>query len=73
MRLSSFTHKAIACSAVNTTRNLTQPTGAAADWAGIDYTKPIFSRPGGIPSGRFHVAMPDSITRRPITGGILCG
>lgn len=33
--------------------NLTQPAGLATDWAGIDYTKPIISHPGGIPSGCF--------------------
>jgi len=49
-------HKTIACSVDSTTRNLTQPTEWTADWAGIDYTKPVFLRPGGIPSGRFRLA-----------------
>ena len=51
-------YKAIACSAANTARNLTQHTEQAADWAGIDYTKPDL-RPGGIPSGRLDSVEPD--------------
>lgn len=50
----------IACSVRGTTRNLTQPTELAADWAGIDYTNPLLLRPGGIPSGRFCLAKPES-------------
>ena len=47
-------NKTIARSATNTTRNLTQPTELAEDWAGIYYTKP-YLRPRGIPIGAFCV------------------
>jgi len=47
--------KASACSAVNTTRRLTQPTEWTEDWAGMDFIIPDLSRPGGIPIGAFCV------------------
>ena len=54
----------IACSAANTTRNLTQPTELAADWAGIHYTKPHL-RPRGIPIGAFCVNRTGPRSERP--------
>ena len=48
-------NKTIARSATNTTRNLTQPTELAEDWAGIHYTKPHLRPDGGIPIGAFCV------------------
>lgn len=49
-------NKTIACSAITTTRNLTQPTDMAEDWAGMDFIIPDLSRPGGgIPIGAFCV------------------
>jgi len=66
-----FTHKTVRTDVDSIYTHLTQPTDLAADWAGIDYTKPIFSRPGGIPSGRFHLALPESQEERQILGGTM--
>ena len=44
--------------------HLTQPTEQAADWAGIDYTKPDL-RPGGISIGAFCVSRAGLRARRP--------
>lgn len=55
-----FPNKTVRAGAGTSYTNLTQPTDTAADWAGIDYTKPDFLRPGGIPSGRFCLADRDA-------------
>ena len=47
------------------TRNLTQPTELAADWAGIDYTSLSFLRPGGIHIRAFSFGKPGSLRERP--------
>ena len=56
-----FPNKTVRAGARNIYTNLTQPTELAADWAGIDYTNPLLLRPGGIPSGRFCLAEPESL------------
>jgi hypothetical protein len=60
-----FPNKTVRAGAENTYTNLTQPTEWTADWAGINYTKPIHSRPVGIPPGRFCLVEPDSRLRCP--------
>ena len=55
-----FPKKAVRADVRTIYTHLTQPTEWTADRAGIDYTKPVTSRPGGIPSGRFCLAEPES-------------
>ena len=62
--------KAARVGGANTYTNLTQPAGAAEDWAGIDYTKP-HSRPGGISIGALCVCRAGLRAGRLTNGGIM--